>query len=177
MNKWRAIIALVVAFVLGIGVGGLVEHQRAKSKSNKKTATTTAGKTAVGVRWFPNPPTDACPGLVKWQTAASTAYVDLLKKTAWPATQTSLEAQSAAASTALKGLLPHANKIGHKGLNVLINRETKNLAALKAAKDEAAYLTASKALTTPAVKKGNVVLGKAKVACSGTTSTTAKATT
>jgi hypothetical protein len=180
MNKWRAIIALVVAFVLGVGAGGLVEHQRAKSKSDKKsTSPTTGGKaTAVGARWFPNPPAAACPDILKWQAAGATAYADLLKKQPWPATQTALEAQSATTTTELKALLHHANKTGRRGLNILLRRETKNLAALKAAKDLNAYVAATKPLATPLVKRGNAVMGKAKTACAGgTTTTTAKSTT
>jgi hypothetical protein len=167
----QAIIALVVAFALGAAAGGLVEHQRLKDQSNKKAAappTTTSKGKAAAARWFTAPTTAACPEIVKWKSAVTTAYVALFKKTPWSTTQSTLETQSAAETAALKALLPHSNKRGHKGLNVLIGYQTKSVTALKAAKTEADYLKAVKPASTLPVKNGNKVMTVADTACAKT---------
>jgi hypothetical protein len=167
----QAIVALVVAFALGGAAGGLVEHQRLKNQSNKKTAAppTTASKAkGAAALWFPKPITAACPEIVKWKTAANAAFVALVAKTPWTTTQSVLETQSAATTAALTALLPHSTKQGHNGLNFLLRHATKNATALKAAKTEADYLKAVKPLTNPAVTKATRVMTAYDTACAKT---------
>jgi hypothetical protein len=172
----KVIIAVVVAFVLGVGAGGLVEHQRLKNKSNKAaSSSTTTAHTGAAVRWF-SPSTKACPGLKKFETSAVTAYGTLLKKSPWATTKAALLTQATATTSELKGLVPFASPAGKVGLNYLIARQAKTTSALQKAASLTDYQKAIQALTPPQVRTDNLIIKRSVTGCGGakakTTTTT-----
>ncbi len=174
LKKGWVVIALVVAFAIGVGAGGLVEHQRLKDKSNKSasggTATTTSPKARVAAAaWFKTPTTAACPALKIWKGAASASYLAILKKDTWTTTKTTLLAQNTTATSSLKTLLPMTTPAGRAGVNFLVTIEGKTSDALKHAASQADYSKAVKGFTTPRLTRSNAILGRAAKTCSTTT--------
>ena len=162
--NWRIVLAVVVAFVLGVGAGGLAEHQHAKAKSDKKSTSSTTAK-GKGVNWFGKNQAAACPTLNQWKGAVSASYLALLKKSAWPATQTELTKQSGVVVTSYRALLPKATKPGRVQLNALIAYQTVLTAAIKKATSVTAYTTAQKAALTPRVRGATTLLTRMQARC------------
>ena len=160
-NRTQMIVAVVVAFALGAGVGFFV-------KTHKATGTT-AGATG----WFASPAA-ACPALKSWQGAAASAYGATLRKASWSTTQGALLASQTTSVNALKAMLPHAKPTGRTGLNFMITRATKASTALKSATSLAGYEKAAKTLKTPL---DTAILNRAAGACSTTSTTTSKTST
>jgi hypothetical protein len=162
-NRTQMIVAVVVAFALGAGVGFFVEHERLKNKTHKAT-----GATADATGWFASA-TAACPALKSWQSAAANSYVATLRKASWSTTQGALLASETNSVNALKAMLPHATPTGRNGLNLMITRATKTSTALKSATSLAGYEKAAKTLKTPL---DTALLNRAAGTCSKTSTTT-----
>ena len=166
--NWRVIVAVVVAFVVGIGAGGLVEHERLKHKSNSSASGSKKGTptTVSTAAWFGSRASTACPALKSWSASAVASYQALYTKTPWKTKQATLLKQIDAAGSAYKAMVPIATPAGKAQLQFLVGHQTQLSAAVQKATSEAAYLKAQQALNTARVKHDIAIVSQAANRCS-----------
>jgi hypothetical protein len=178
--NWRVIVAVVVAFVVGIGAGGIAEHQRLKNKSNKsasasksKTKTTTKATTKTTAKpvttadWFGTHGAQACPALKRVDAAGTAAFKAIYSSAPLDSRRTILAASAGTIGTAYTSLVPLANAPGKPMLQFLANYQGRLKTAAQAAPSLTAYLTAQKALDSPQLKQSAAPLNLAHTRCGG----------
>jgi hypothetical protein len=121
--NWRVIVVLIVALVLGVGVGGIVEHQRSVNDSNanpsERVTTTTKPKVSI---WFGTRGSSACPALQKWNLAfGEVAYAVLARTADWDSViRPAFLNFNSTAETTYRSLLEFANAAGKTELEFLV---------------------------------------------------------
>jgi hypothetical protein len=178
--NWRIIVAGVVVFVVGVGVGGLAEHERVKHETHKAAARTTtttgngesttaeAGSStteASTASWFAGTKA-ACPALKRWQNATAATYRAMVGKATWASARAALLTQMNASSAAVGELIPLATPTGRVELNFLAAYQIKATSAVRHATSAAGFSQAQSALTDARVKNDAAVMSRVEVACS-----------
>jgi hypothetical protein len=150
---WRVIVAGVVVFVVGVGAGGVLEHEKVKHDSQR------AG-------WFAGHTTAACPTLKRWDAAATATDQALATSTSWTSTQSELSKQTKASKAALQSLLGFSTYKGQAGLNTLVSYASKLIKAVPNATSAAGFSTAQKQLNSSLVTTDTTTLKRAATSCS-----------
>jgi hypothetical protein len=153
--NWRIVVAIVVAFVVGAGAGGLAEHERVNS-SNKSSATkhptTTVRKSTPTTRkpakkvppvWFTDTKA-ACPALLRLSLTTSAQYSTLATTPAWASAQVALLADLKATGDAYRALVPVATAPGKVALKFLLADQLEEGAAVRNATSWPTYLRGRK---------------------------------
>jgi hypothetical protein len=167
--NWRVVVVAVVAFAVGIGAGGLAEHQRLKSDSNKKTSTTKTTPTtnAKAADWFGTHAQQACPTLKKLGVSGAASYKAIFSSAPWPSRQSTLATEAAAAAADYRALVPLADQRGQTELAFLASYQDRIKTAVSKSATLPAYLTAQKALNSSRLKTANAVISRTTKRCSG----------
>jgi hypothetical protein len=140
--NWRIVVAIVVAFVVGAGAGGLAEHERVNS-SNKSAATKPTTTTIPPTVWFADVK-PACPALLRLSSTASAQFSTLATTPAWAAARVALLADLKATGDAYRALVPVATAPGKAALRFLLSAQLEEGAAVQNATSWPAYLKARK---------------------------------
>jgi hypothetical protein len=149
---------VIVALVLGAGVGGLIEHQRVTDDSNANARpvahTTTTTKKATTADWFGTRLSSACPALQDWYLAFGEAvYALLAKNEPWSSTRTALLHFVGTAETAYRSLLPLANPAGMTELRFLLTSLSGRSTAIAKSSSVADFFKTRKSASTPTVAR------------------------
>jgi hypothetical protein len=138
--SWRVIVGVVVALVLGAGVGAFAEHKRALDKSNAVDAPSASKpSTPTASPWFAATST-ACPGIQQWYSGLGKAvYLVISKHGAWPSTQQAIVPPMKEMETGYSALLPQANAAGKLELQFLLTSAQGSREALQQSPSEAAF--------------------------------------
>jgi hypothetical protein len=140
--SWRVMVVLIVALVLGAGVGGIVEHQRAVEDSNAKPVDRVTTTTATVSVWFGSRQSSACPALEKWNLALDkVVYAVLAKDASWDSVlRPTLLNFNSTAETTYRSLLEFANPAGKAELEFLVTSARERRGVIKGSTSLAAFL-------------------------------------
>ena len=166
-TKWRMVLAVVVALVVGAGAGAYGEHLHVKhSSTTKKTATATTTKAGhVPTNLFGAKAKTACPGLKAVSASQVAAYKAIYTKTAWKTTSAALVKQYGTTAKAYTALMPFATPAGKPTLRFLASYQTRLSTAAGKATSLASFLKLAKAERTPRAVRGTAVVAQATTTC------------
>jgi hypothetical protein len=173
--NWTLILTAIIAFVLGLGVGGFAEHEHTKSSNKKHTAASgtpttvgpsTGSKTPIdSAGWFGAKVTTACPGLRIWageQTARRDAFA---KTTTWKTKSGAVLRIDKPITEVYTALLPMATATGKPEIQLLLTTQGKLDAALTTSTKPDDYSKVRKTVSTAQVTTDIGILSKVAASC------------
>jgi hypothetical protein len=146
-KSWSTIVAVTVALVLGLGAGGLVEHQRALNESNRKAPAPIPMTVPKASAWFGSKAAAACPALQEWYQALGTSiYFVLAKGPPWEKIRAALVRQNGIGQAAIRSLIPLANSAGKAEIEFVLASLSNSNDVTKKASSSAALLKSQSGL-------------------------------
>jgi hypothetical protein len=172
--NWTLILTAIIAFVLGLGVGGFAEHEHTKS-SNKKhttasgtptTSPSTGSKTPVDeAGWFGSKVTTACPALRIWAGEQKLRRDALGKTTTWKTKSGAVLKIDEPITSAYTALLRLATPTGKPEMQLLLTTQGKLDDALTKSKKPDDYSKVRKTVSTAQVTTDIGILSKVAASC------------